>query len=189
MAYAHALLRALRDCEVETHLVISKAARLTLSLETDWTVEDFHGLARVVHETGNVGACIASGSFQTLGMLIVPCSIKTLSEIASGVTSTLLTRAADVILKERRRLVLAVRETPLHLGHLRSMLAVTEMGAIVAPPLPAMYARPQSLDDMIQHSVGRWLDLFGVQNNLAARWDGKQASRDGGEADHAAGRF
>jgi flavin prenyltransferase len=189
MIYARALLEALSGSEIETHLVISHAARRTLGCETDWTVEDFHALANTVHETGNVGASIASGSFQTLGMLVVPCSVKTMSEIAHGVTSSLLTRAADVALKERRRLVLAVRETPLHLGHLRTMLALTEMGAIVAPPLPAMYARPKSVEELVGHSVGRWLDLFGIPNKLTARWDGSEVRQSDKETGHAGGRI
>jgi 4-hydroxy-3-polyprenylbenzoate decarboxylase len=189
MIYARALLEALSGSEIETHLVISQAARRTLGCETDWTVDDLHALANIVHETGDVGASIASGSFQTLGMLIVPCSVKTMSEIAYGVTSSLLTRAADVALKERRRLVLAVRETPLHLGHLRTMVALTEMGAIVAPPLPAMYARPKSVEELVGHSVGRWLDLFGIQNKLAARWDGSEARKSDMETSHAGGRI
>ena len=187
MAYAHTLLKALSGCDIETHLVISQAARRTLACETDWTVEDFHALAHIVHEADNVGASIASGSFQTLGMLIVPCSVKTMSEIAHGITASLLTRAADVALKERRRLVLAVRETPLHLGHLRTMMALTEMGAIVAPPLPAMYGRPQSVQELVEHSVGRWLDLFGISNGLAARWNGREACKSAGEAGNAGG--
>jgi 4-hydroxy-3-polyprenylbenzoate decarboxylase len=189
MIYAHTLLKALSRSEIETHLVISQAARRTLACETDWTAEDFHALAHIVHEAGNVGASIASGSFETLGMLIVPCSVKTMSEIAHGVTSSLLTRAADVALKERRRLVLAVRETPLHLGHLRTMTALTEMGAIVAPPLPAMYARPKSVQELVEHSVGRWLDLFGISNALTARWNGSDACKSAGEAGNAGGRI
>ncbi len=189
MIYARALLEALSGSEIETHLVISHAARRTLGCETDWTLDDFHALANVVHDTGNVGASIASGSFQTLGMIIVPCSVKTMSEIAHGVTSSLLTRAADVALKERRRLVLAVRETPLHLGHLRTMLALTEMGAIVAPPLPAMYARPKSVEELVGHSAGRWLDLFGIPNKLAARWDGSEARQSDRETGHAGGHI
>ena len=139
--------------------------------ETDLKVRDIEAMADVVYRNEDIGAAISSGSFKTLGMLVAPCSIRSLSEIASGVTGSLLSRAADVVLKERRRLVLMVRETPLHLGHLRSMTAVTEMGAIVMPPVPAFYTRPQSLDDVINHSVGRALDLFGVDTGLVKRWE------------------
>lgn len=159
----------LKAAGVESHLVVSKAASLSLSAETDMSLADVQSLADVVHRPADIGASIASGSFRTLGMLIAPCSIKTLSEIATGVTSTLISRAADVCLKERRRLVLMVRESPLHLGHLRSMVAVTEMGAIVAPPMPAFYTRPNTLDDVIDQSVARALDLFGIETGMT-RW-------------------
>jgi 4-hydroxy-3-polyprenylbenzoate decarboxylase len=162
-------LQMLRAGGVESHLVVSKAAALSLSAETEMSLSDVQALADVVHKPGDVGAAIASGSFRTLGMLVAPCSIKTLSEIATGVTSSLLSRAADVCLKERRRLVLMVRESPLHLGHIRSMAAVTEMGAIVAPPVPAFYTRPQSLDDMVSQSVARALDLFDIDAPMT-RW-------------------
>ncbi|RXF68499.1 UbiX family flavin prenyltransferase [Hansschlegelia zhihuaiae] len=165
-------LEILRDLGIETHLVMSRSAQVTLAQETDRSLADVRALASRFHNIDNVGAAIASGSFRTAGMIVAPCSIRTLSEIATGVTSTLLTRAADVVLKERRRLVLMVRETPLHLGHIRSMAAVTEMGAIVMPPVPAFYARPQSVAEMIDHTVARALDLFDIDAGLAKRWTG-----------------
>lgn len=168
--YGVRLLQALRDSGVESHLVMSKAAELTLGYETDYKPADVQAMADKAYPVRDIGAAIASGSFRTMGMAIVPCSVKSMSEIATGVTSTLLTRAADVVLKERRRLVLMVRESPFHLGHLRTMTALTEMGAIVAPPLPAFYPKPQSVDDIVDHSVGRVLDLFGIDNELAHRW-------------------
>ena len=165
-------LQLLRAADVETHLVMSKSAELTLNYELDLSGSEVRALAGEVHSAKNIGASIASGSFLTAGMLIAPCSIRSLSEIASGVTSTLLTRAADVVLKERRRLVLMVRETPLHLGHLRSMTQVTEMGAVIAPPVPAFYSRPDSIDTMVTQSVGRALDLFGLHSDAVSRWQG-----------------
>jgi 4-hydroxy-3-polyprenylbenzoate decarboxylase len=171
--YGVRALQLLRECEVETHLVMSRSAELTLHYELEMSSEEVRNLASEVHAIRNIGASIASGSFQTAGMLVAPCSIRTLSEIATGVTSTLLTRAADVVLKERRRLVLMVRETPLHLGHLHSMTRVSEMGAIIAPPVPAFYARPASLDDIVTQSVGRVLDLFGLEVEQVRRWTGK----------------
>ncbi len=170
--YGIRLLEALRLLAVESHLVISKSAAITLAQETDYSLEQLRALADVVYPTGDIGAAIASGSFKTLGMVVAPCSIRTLSDITYGSTANLVSRAADVVLKERRRLVLLVRETPLHLGHLRSMTAVTEMGAIVMPPVPAFYARPQSLEEMVQHTVGRVLDLFDLENDLVQRWQG-----------------
>lgn len=170
IVYGVRLLEALRCVDAETHLVMTKAAQITLAHEMSLKVADVQSLAHVVHRPDDIAASISSGSFQTNGMIVAPCSIRTLSEIASGVTSNLLTRAADVVLKERRRLVLMVRETPLHLGHLRSMAQVTEMGAIVMPPVPAFYARPQTVDDIVNHSVGRVLDLFGIDTNLVQRW-------------------
>ncbi|MDQ1152958.1 UbiX family flavin prenyltransferase [Brevundimonas sp. SORGH_AS_0993] len=170
--YGARVLDALNDLGVESHLVVTKAALLTLSQETDLTAEDLTAKASVAHKLADVGAAIASGSFRTLGMIVAPCSVRTMSEIASGVTSTLLTRAADVVLKERRPLVLMVRETPFHLGHLRTMTALAEMGAIIAPPLPAFYARPASIDAMVDQSVGRALDLFGLNWGAVKRWDG-----------------
>jgi len=166
------VLDALNDLGIESHLVVTRAALLTLSQETELSPDELSGRATVVHKLTDVGASIASGSFRTLGMIVAPCSVKTMSEIATGVTSTLLTRASDVVLKERRPLVLMVRETPLHLGHLRTMTALTEMGAIIAPPLPAFYARPTSIAEMVDQSVGRALDLFGLDWKPVKRWQG-----------------
>lgn len=168
--YGIRLLQLLRDQPVETHLVISKSAEITLAHETDWKLRDVQALADYWHPQDDIGAAISSGSFRTLGMVVAPCSVKTLAEIASGVTSGLLTRAADVVLKERRRLVMMVRETPLTTVHLRNMLTVTEMGGIVAPPVPAFYARPDSIEAMVDHSVGRVLDLFDLEVGAVRRW-------------------
>ncbi len=171
--YGIRMLQILRDLNVESHLVMSKSAQVTLAHETDMSVADVKALADVNYSNTDIGAAISSGSFKVEGMVVAPCSIKTLSEISTGVTSSLLSRAADVNLKERRRLVLMVRETPLHLGHLRSMTAVTEAGAIVYPPVPAFYARPASLEEMVDHSLGRVLDLFGFDAGTVKRWDPK----------------
>ena len=168
--YGVRLLEMLRDLPVETHLVISKAAEIALAHETNRKVAEIQGLAHRCHPVTDVAAPLASGSFRTVGMIVAPCSIRSMSEIAAGTTSTLLTRAADVALKERRRLVLMVRETPLHLGHLRTMTALAEMGAIIAPPVPAFYAQPETLEDMVDHSVGRVLDLFGLEAPKLRRW-------------------
>ena len=168
--YGVRALDALRELEVETHLVVSRAAALTLSQETDLSLAELNAKADVVHRAGEVGASIASGSFRTLGMIIAPCSVRTMSEIATGVTSSLLTRAADVTLKERRPLVLMVRETPLHLGHLRTMASLAEMGAVIAPPLPAFYAKPKSVLDLVDQSVGRALDALGLDWGAVRRW-------------------
>ncbi|MFZ4166632.1 UbiX family flavin prenyltransferase [Brevundimonas sp. NPDC058933] len=173
--YGARVLDALRELGVESHLVVTKAALLTLSQETDLSPDDLMSKADVTYKLADVGAAIASGSFRTLGMIVAPCSVRTMSEIATGVTSTLLTRAADVVLKERRPLVLMVRETPLHLGHLRTMTSLAEMGAVIAPPLPAFYARPASIDDMVDQSVGRALDLFGLDWSAVRRWEGLKA--------------
>ncbi len=170
--YGARVLDALRELGVESHLVVTRAALLTLSQETDLIPDELTAKADVVHRLNDVGATISSGSFRTLGMIVAPCSVRTMSEIATGVTSTLLTRAADVTLKERRPLVLMVRETPLHLGHLRTMTALAEMGAVIAPPLPAFYARPESLEQMIDQSVGRALDVFGLDWAPVRRWEG-----------------
>ncbi len=164
------MLTTLRRIGVESHLVVSRSAEVTLAHETDLKVADLRALADVNYAAADIGAAVSSGSFRTLGMVVAPCSVRTMSEIASGVTSTLLTRAADVALKERRRLVLMVRETPLHLGHLRTMTALAEMGAVIAPPVPAFYAKPKSIDDLIDHSVGRVLDLFGLEAGNLRRW-------------------
>ncbi|WP_404378652.1 UbiX family flavin prenyltransferase [Caenispirillum salinarum] len=172
IVYGLRTLEILRDLDIETHLILSPAAEVTLAHECDVKVADIKALADVVHRHHDLAAPPSSGSFRTMGMLVAPCSVRSLSEIAGGMASNLLTRAADVTLKERRRLVLMVRETPFHLGHLRAMTAVTEMGAIVAPPLPAFYTRPQSLDDIVDHSVGRALDLFGLDAGVVKRWGG-----------------
>jgi 4-hydroxy-3-polyprenylbenzoate decarboxylase len=170
IAYGLRALAACRELGVESHLVMSRSSALTLDQETELSVADVQAMADVAHKVGDVGASIASGSFQTLGMIVAPCSVRTMSEIATGVTASLLTRAADVTLKERRPLVLMVRETPLHLGHLRTMVKLTEMGAIIAPPLPAFYAKPQSLEEVVDQSVGRALDLFGLAWTPVKRW-------------------
>ncbi|MEO9903822.1 UbiX family flavin prenyltransferase [Nisaea sp.] len=165
------MLKALPvEQKIETHLIMSRAAEVTLAHETDLKVRDVEKLADVVHANKDIGAAVASGSFRTMGMIIAPCSMKSLAEIATGVTDTLLSRAADVILKERRRLVCMVRETPLHSGHLRNMLSLSDMGAIIAPPVPAFYAKPESIADMVDHSVGRVLDLFDIDSGTVRRW-------------------
>ena len=176
IAYAECALRLLRGLDIETHLVVSRAAELTREHESTLSRQAFYALADVVHPLGDVGASIASGSFRTLGMLVVPCSMRTLGEIASGMTTSLLTRAADVVLKERLRLVLMARETPLNLIHLRNMTTVTEAGAVVFPPVPAFYAKPASLDDIVLHSVTRALDLFGLDTARIPRWQGMTAA-------------
>lgn len=164
------MLQVLKTLDVETHLVMSQAAALTLSYETDFKRDDVRDLADVAYPINDIGAAISSGSYRTLGMIVIPCSVRTMSELASGVTSTLLTRAADVVMKERRRLVLVVRETPLHALHLDSMKRLAEAGAIIAPPVPGFYSRPQTIDDMVDHTVGRVLDLFGIDAGLVKRW-------------------
>lgn len=174
--YGVRVLQALRALAIESHLVVSKAGDLTRSLETDMSAAELRALADHVHAPGDVGAAISSGSFQTMGMIVAPCSVRTLSEIAQGVTTSLVSRAADVCLKERRRLVLLFRETPLHAGHIKSMLAVTEMGGIVALPVPAFYARPRTIDDIVTHSVSRALDLFGLDTKTFPRWTGPGAT-------------
>ncbi|HWP35835.1 MAG TPA: UbiX family flavin prenyltransferase [Thermodesulfobacteriota bacterium] len=170
--YGIRLLQVLHEQhpEIETHLVASKAAERTIVEETDWSIQDVRALASVVYPIGDIGAAIASGSFRTEGMVVIPCSIHTAGAIANCVTDTLLTRAADVCLKERRRLVLVVRETPFHLGHLRVMTALAEAGAVILPPVPAFYSRPKTLDDIINHTVGRVLDHFGVPHDIVRRW-------------------
>ena len=168
--YGRRCLEALADAGVERHLVVSKAAEMTLSYELGIKAGDLEPLATTRYAAGDIGAAIASGSFRTDGMIIAPCSVKTMSEIATGVTTNLISRAADVVLKERRRLVLMVRETPFHLGHLRTMTTLAELGAIVAPPLPSFYIEPKSVADLVDQSVGRALDLFGVDCSLTKRW-------------------
>lgn len=175
--YGMKALELLQGVDVETHLVISKGAELTRTLETDIEREQVVALADVVHAIGNLGASISSGSFEALGMLIAPCSMRSLAAIAHGLSDNLLTRAADVTLKERRRLVLMVRETPLNLGHIRNMGLVTEMGGIVFPPVPAMYHRPAGIEEVIFHSVARALDLFGLDIPRLRRW-GEPATPD-----------
>ena len=181
VVYGLRALDACRDLGVESHLVFSRAAALTLSQETELSMADVNRRADVVHKIGDIGASIASGSFRTLGMIVAPCSVKTMSEIATGVTSSLLSRAADVTLKERRPLVLMVRETPLHLGHLRTMTQLAEMGAVIAPPLPAFYIKPNGLEDIVDQSVGRALDLFGLSWRPVKRW-GEDVTPVGGTA-------
>ena len=170
MPYALRLLEVLQGMSVETHLIVTKPAMQTLAVETENGLEMARALADRTYANGDIGAAVASGSFRAHGMLIAPCSVKTLAEIANGIGSGLLTRAADVTLKERRRLVLGVRETPLTLAHLRNMTSVTEMGGIIAPPMPAFYTQGSSLDDLVNHQVQRWLDLFGLHMDLAPRW-------------------
>ena len=174
IVYGIEALKALRELDIETHLVVSKSALVTLSQETDMKPSELISLADHHYTNADIGAAISSGSFQTMGMLVAPCSIKTMSEITTGVTSSLLSRAADVVLKERRRLVLMVRETPLHAGHLESMLRVTNMGAIVNPPVPAFYTHPKSIEDMVSQTVGRVLDLFDLTTGRVKRWAGNQ---------------
>ena len=173
--YGVRLLELLRKSDIESHLVMSRSAEMTLAYETDFKPKQVRALAAVNHAIGDIGASISSGSFPTMGMVIVPCSIRTKSEIATGVTSTLLTRAADVALKERRRVVLAVRETPLHGGHLRNMAGLSDIGAVIAPIVPAFYNQPKTVDDIINHSVGRLLDLFGIETDAVRRWKGGPA--------------
>jgi 4-hydroxy-3-polyprenylbenzoate decarboxylase len=170
VVYGKRLLEALKAAGVETHLVVSKAAEMTLSYELGIKANDLEPLAYARYAAGDVGAPISSGSFRTSGMVVAPCSVRTMSEIATGVTTSLVTRAADVVLKERRRLVLMVRETPFHLGHLRTMTALAEMGAIIAPPLPSFYIEPKTVSELVDQSVGRVLDLFGVESPLVRRW-------------------
>ncbi len=172
IVYGVRILQVLQHSDIETHLVMSDSARMTLATELEMSVKEVEALASEVHSAKNIGATISSGSFKTMGMVVAPCSIKSLSEIAYGMTSSLLSRAADVVLKERRRLVLLIRETPLHSGHLRTMLQASENGAILMPPVPALYARPQSIDDMVNHTVGRCLDLFDIETDLVKRWSG-----------------
>jgi len=170
--YGVRLLQLLRPLDVETHLIVSRSAQTTMAWETDWKLADVTALADRTWRNDDLAACVSSGSYRTLGMVVAPCSMKTLAEIATGLSSSLIGRSADVVLKERRRLVLLARETPLHATHLKNMLAVTEMGAIVAPPVPAFYSKPASLDDMVDHTLGRVLDLFGIDAGTVRRWQG-----------------
>lgn len=176
--YGIRLLEVLRDVEdIETHLVMSTAARQTIVLETDWQLNDVEALADVVYKPGDIAAALSSGSFKTMGMVVVPCSMGTLSDIATSSSDNLLARAADVVLKEHRRLIVVPRETPLHLGHLRLMVQVAEMGAIVCPPVPAFYQRPESIEEIIDHTLNRLIDLLGVElpTDLSRRWEGPDA--------------
>ncbi len=168
--YGVRLLELLRGNKIPAHLIVSKSAAQTLKEETGKSVEEVRGLADATYSNSDLGAAISSGSFKTRGMVIIPCSIRTLSDIAYGTTDSLLARAADVVLKERRRLVLVVRESPLHHGHLRSMLAATENGAIIMPPVPAFYHRPKLIEDIVDQTVGRCLDLFDIDVGLTKRW-------------------
>jgi 4-hydroxy-3-polyprenylbenzoate decarboxylase len=181
IVYGLRVLDACRELGIESHLVMSKAAVLTLAQETSLSPADVNARANVVHKVSDIGASIASGSFKTLGMIVAPCSVRTMSEIATGVTSSLLTRAADVVLKERRPLVLMVRETPLHLGHLRTLVKLAEMGAVIAPPLPAFYAQPATIEAMVDQSVGRALDLFGLSWTPVKRWGQDIGPQGGGK--------
>lgn len=173
IVYGVRLLEVLRETDVETHLVVTRPGLMTLNYETDLARDDLFALADHVYPANDIGAAIASGSMFTLGMIVAPCAVKSAAEIASGATQTLLTRAADVTLKERRRLVLMVRESPLHTGHLRTLTNVSEIGAIVMPPMPAFYPRPETIQDMVDHTVGRALDLFGIEHELLKRWTGQ----------------
>lgn len=182
IAYGIRLLEVLRETPFETHLVMSQSAEVTLAYESNLKVVDVKALADVVYSNGDIGAAVSSGSFHTAGMVIAPCSIRSASEIATGVTSTLLTRAADVVLKERRRLVLLVRESPLHTGHLRTLTHLSEIGAVIAPPVPAFYTKPETVDDIVNHTIGRVLDMFEIDAGLVKRWgepggSGKAAKR------------
>jgi 4-hydroxy-3-polyprenylbenzoate decarboxylase len=170
--YGVRLLQALRDLPVETHLVMTKTAEITLAHETHFKVKDVKALADVAHSPTDLAAPVSSGSFRTMGMVIAPCSMRSLGEIATGISTSLLARAADVVLKERRKLVLMVRETPLHAVHLRNMVTAAELGAIVAPAMPAFYSRPTTVDDIVNHSVGRLLDLFDLDAGIVKRWGG-----------------
>ncbi len=170
--YGIRLLEELKRAKVNTHLIITKNAQLTITQETAYSVKDVEKLASEVHNPSNMGACISSGSSPSLGMIVAPCSMRSLAEIATGCTTTLLSRAADVTLKERRKLVLLTRESPLNLSHIRNMATVTEMGGIIAPPVPAFYSKPNSLEDLVNHTVGRVLDMFDIPHQLVKRWEG-----------------
>ena len=171
--YGVRLLEALkRESDAETHLILSDSAKININLETEWSVKDVQALADHVHSNRDIAATIASGSFQTAGMIVVPCAMKTLSAIANSYADSLIVRAADVILKERRRLVLVPRETPLHTGHCELLYKASQLGAIIAPPMPAHYIKPQSIDDLVNHHVGRILDLFDIDSAFGKRWQG-----------------
>jgi len=171
--YGIRLLEALQKTSFETHLIMSKSAEITLAYESSLKVSDIKDLANVNYRNTDIAAAVSSGSFLTTGMVIAPCSIRSASEIATGVTSTLLTRSADVVLKERRRLILLLRETPLHTGHLRTLTHLSELGAVILPPVPAFYNRPKSIDDIVNHTTGRILDMFNIESGLVKRWGEK----------------
>lgn len=175
--YGIRLLETLRQCQVETHLVISESAKKTIDMETNYKLEKVEALAGFVYDNRDIGAAIASGSFRHNGMVIAPCSIKSVSALAHSYNDNLLTRAADVTLKEKRKLVIIVRETPLHLGHLKLLTAIAELGGIILPPMPAFYNSPQSIDDIINHTVGKALDMFDIKHNIFRRWEGVQTTR------------
>ena len=179
--YGVRTLEACKELQIETHLIVSRAAVLTLNHEMGLSLAEVSAKADVIHRPSDIGAAVASGSFPTLGMIVAPCSVRTMSEIATGVTSTLLSRAADVALKERRPLVLMVRETPLHLGHLRTLVKLAEMGAVIAPPAPAFYAKPGSVAEMVDQSVGRALDHFGLSWRAVRRWGDDLPALRGGQ--------
>jgi len=170
--YGIRLLEALKNKEVETHLILSDAGKKNILIETDYTIEDVEGLASQVHDIGNLASSISSGSFRTEGMVIIPCTVKTLSGVAHSYNDNLIVRAADVVLKERRKLILVVRETPLHKGHLELMSRVAGLGGIILPPIPAFYHSPRTIDDLLDHTVGKILDLLGIDNSLFTRWKG-----------------
>jgi flavin prenyltransferase len=179
--YGIRLLEVLRKARgVEVHLILSRGGKLTIGIETGWKVKDVEALAHTVHSDQDLAATISSGSFKTAGMVVAPCSIKTLSGIANSYADTLVVRAADVVLKEGRRLVLMPRETPLHAGHCRLLLQAVELGAIIAPPMPAFYNAPRTIDDLVNHNIGRVLDLFGIDSGLVKRWKGPGKALKGG---------
>ena len=181
--YGVRLLEALKkESDAETHLILSDSAKININLETEWSVKDVQALADHVHSNRDIAATIASGSFQTAGMIVVPCAIKTLSAIANSYADSLIVRAADVILKERRRLVLVPRETPLHTGHCELLYKASQLGAIIAPPMPAHYIKPQSIDDLVNHHVGRILDLFDIDSAFVKRWQGLREMNSADEA-------
>jgi len=184
--YGAELLRVLKELGQETHLIVSEAAALNFSIETDYSLDDIKGLASVVYDNKDIGAAVASGSFRTCGMVVAPCTVKTLSAIANSFTYNLVVRAADVTLKERRKLVLMVRETPLHKGHLDLMSRAADYGAVILPPMPAFYHKPQSIMDLIHQSIGKALDQVGIEHDLFRRWTGHEVKGQRKEALHVA---
>lgn len=171
--YGIRLLQALKGCRLETHLVLTDSAKRTIDTETSYTIKEVEALADNVHDNRDIGASIASGSFKTDGMVIAPCSIKSISALANSYNNSLLVRAADVVLKEKRKLVVVVRETPLHIGHLRLLCAVAEFGGVILPPMPAFYHMPKTIDDIVNQTVGKALDQFNIEHNLFKRWEGE----------------